>query len=419
MINLLGILLAIFIGILIYVFYKKTHDIFDPQVIFLLLEFIAYVPGVFIFTSESSVFFTINGYSKVVAFEIIYITFVLIGISFAKKIKWKKAVTNGKIDFPISNILICYMIGFGAKVLVIQQLGGLTFVLDNGQYAYLMQSHGYGIYTMLYKFMLVAILGMCEKCITHKDNKMYKVLLCGMILLYVTSFLIYTSRTPGLIIILIGLFIVNFRIKKINFKRIFSLKILVIIILLFGASYIATSNRTINTSIVRTTIFTDLVYNYTDIGRDIRVYEYFEDNAHWYGYGYLNIPYALIPGIESKPSMDDGIYLVNIIRGYHVDINENSDELPVQTGSVPFSTPGYMYANFNIIGIIIGGIIMGVIIGCAYKFMLQELDAFSIAVYFYIIYSFGLSTGRMIPTLISCAFLIVFKKNLKIKLKFT
>ena len=137
------------------------------------------------------------------------------------------------------------------------------------------------------------------------------------------------------------------------------------------------------------------------------VYNYFGFSNFWFGEGYANILPALNPLESNKPSLDDGIYLVNLLRGAHVDVNTNFDDLPSQTGSVPFSTPAYMYANFGLMGVIIGGIVMGAIYMLSYNRMLNRMNAFSITIYFYIIYSFGLSTGRMIPTLISIVFILL------------
>lgn len=92
--------------------------------------------------------------------------------------------------------------------------------------------------------------------------------------------------------------------------------------------------------------------------------------------------------------------------------------MPSTTGSVPFTTPGYMFANFGVLGIIFGGILEGILIGIAYKFMVWNLNAFNVAIYFYMIYSFGLSTGRMVPTLISIAFIVIFKKIINIRIVF-
>ncbi len=88
-----------------------------------------------------------------------------------------------------------------------------------------------------------------------------------------------------------------------------------------------------------------------------------------------------------------------------------------QTGSVPFTTPGYMYANFGFVGVLLGGIIEGFLIGLSYKKMQKNKNAFNVAIYFYMIYSFGLSTGRMVPTMISIIFIWLFKKVINIRVK--
>ncbi len=108
---------------------------------------------------------------KVMLFELIYVFSALAGINLSRKIF--VAEKNKVYDIPLINIIIFFAIGLGAKILVILKLGGLSFVIQNGQLAYLMQSHGYGIYTMFYKFMVVAILAMFEKFVNITKNEEY------------------------------------------------------------------------------------------------------------------------------------------------------------------------------------------------------------------------------------------------------
>lgn len=415
MIKLLGAGLGIYFISLIIYFYGKTKDLLHPYVLFLGLEFLSYVPGMFIFTSESSIDFTISGCLTVCIFEILYTSFVIIGLNFSNTIYIKSK--NDEIDPPMLNICLCFMVGFAAKILVINKIGGFSYVLNNGQLAYLRQSHGFGIYTIFYKFMFLAILSMLEKCNKHRNKRRYKIYTVIMIVVYAASFLIYTSRTPALILVLITLFIYNFEFKKINIRKLFNWKFILVFALCLSVAYSATLSRKSSTNKMETSLVTDMFYNYTHIGRDICVYDYFSVNPKWHGKGYLNILPSINPFVRSKPSTDDGIYLTNIIRNNYVDINANSDELPYQTGSVPFTTPAYMYANFGVLGIALGGLIMGLVIGLFYKYMIRNKDTYSITIYFYIIYSFGLSTGKLVPTAISIVFIYVFKNLMKIRIQ--
>lgn len=260
--------------------------------------------------------------------------------------------------------------------------------------------------------MLVAIIAMFDKFILHKKTSLL-IILVGMVIIYMLSFLIYTSRTPAFIILLIIIFIVNFEWSRFKLKSLAKAKFIIPTLFIILASNYATSQRTSTGDLVdEESPLIDMVRNMSNDGRDMFVYEHFNYSNFWYGLGYLNIPLALNPLVEDKPSLDDGIYLVNYLRGFNVDINSNMSALPSQTGSVPFSTPAYMFANFGTIGVIFGGLIMGWIYMIFYNRMLSRTNAFSITTYFLIIYSFGLSTGRMIPTLISIIFIIVSEKIL-------
>lgn len=60
---------------------------------------------------------------------------------------------------------------------------------------------------------------------------------------------------------------------------------------------------------------------------------------------------------------------------------------------------------------------MGFLIMIAYRIVLLEGNSFNIAIYFYIVYSLGLSTGRLVPVIINIIFISIFSKILRIKLK--
>lgn len=421
-IRICGIILGIILVFIIGIKYKLKHDIFHPEVLFFILEFIRYVPGLLFLEKESSVQFTTDLTVKLLIFELIYILSVMIGMDIAKKIKFKSNEVNDKggqqYNLSTFMIIVFFLIGLSAKILAIKKVGGIAFVLSNPQLAYLKQEHGFGIYTQFYKFMLLAILAMCEKTI-KEGNRKKNIMITGiMVLVYVASYLIYTSRTPGLIVFIIILFIINFKIKKISLYVLFDIKIWIIILFIFSASFYATKNRMDTTNEVTNTALEDMITNLSNDGRDMFVYNYFSMDNYLLGKGYLNIIPSLIPGKKDKPSTDDGLYLVNLIRGYDVDINSNYNEYPSKTGSVPFSSQAYMYANFGVFGIVIGGIIIGLISMIAYRRVIIRNSSFDIAIYFYIIYSFGLSTGRMVPVLITIIFITIFSKFMKVKIKY-
>ena len=410
MIVLIGIILGIEIFFLLWRSFIKEKDFFHPRTMFLFLEFIKYVPGLILLNEESSVIFTTEGALFIILFESLYILAALISMNLIKT----KGITKNyaQLNIPLIIIIGSFLIGIWAKFQVINEMGGILFVLLNGQMAYQMQQHGFGVYIMLYKFMFVSILAICDLCLIKKLKKYY-ITAIVLIITYMLSFLIYTSRTPGLIVMLILLFVYNYEVKTIKFRNLTNKWIILTFFLLFSASYYAGSQRTNLTNTVEESSFYDMVRNLCNDGRDMFVYNYFSENTKWYGRGYLNIIPSLIPGVEDKPSTDDGLYLVNLLRGHDVDITDNYNTLPSETGSVPFSTPAYMFANFGGLGVILGGFIMGLILMWTYKYMIRNINSFNVAIYFYIIYSFGLSTGRMVPTLISIFIIYLFSFTMK------
>jgi len=412
-----GILLGLFLLLLTVSNYQKYRNYFHPMVIFPALEFLSYVPGLILLKHESSVMFTLEGAIILSAFEFIYVSTAMITMLIhTKKSNQSKIVIK---DIPLYRILVCYAIGLYAKFMVFKELGGLAFVLINAQLSYELQSHGFGIYITMYKFMLVAIIAIFDKYVVRRKTS-FLILLIGMVVIYMLSYLIYTSRTPAFIVLLIILFIINFEWSRFRLKSLAKVKFIIPALFIIIASNYATNQRTSTGNLVGDeSPLIDMVRNMSKDGRDMFVYNHFKLENFWYGKGYMNIPYALNPLTREKPSLDDGIYLVNLLRGYEIDINTNVGDLPEKTGSVPFSTPAYMYANFGILGLIIGGIVMGWVYVFTFSKMRSRTNAFTITIYFYIIYSFGLSTGRMVPTLITVFFILISEKVLggRIKIK--
>ncbi|MBJ8349335.1 O-antigen polymerase [Streptococcus zalophi] len=413
MIQIYATILAFFILLMFLFSFYFDDDLLSPSKLFLILEFIRYVPGLFLLEEESSILFTEPLTFKLLIYEIIFIisTLVAIYLFMGKKINNKKVYK----DIPMSSIFIFYFIGFLAKIIVFNKLGGVSNIMSNPQLAYQLQSHGFGIYNIFYKFMVIAILALTDKYLHYKKLN-YLVILVLMVSFYVFSFLVYTNRTPALILFLILLFIYHFKVRKFKIYDAVNPRVLMVGLLIVFLSFSASQKRVQNSGTIETSRIFDIVRNLSYDGRDMFVYEKFSEEPKLYGRGYLNIIPSVIPGKIDKPPIDDGLYLVNYIRGYNVSINTNSNMLPSRTGSVPFSTPSYLYANFGILGIIVGGFVLGYIYILSYKYMQDYFDSFSISIYFYIIYSFGFSTGKLVPVLITIITTLVLKKIISLKI---
>lgn len=416
-IRLFGVLLGIVLLLLLFMEGKRDKELFHPTKIFLFIEFLRYVPGLLILDKESSIVFTTDGTFRVFAFELIYVFCFLLGSHVTVRHSNNSSLKQS-CDPPINLIYLCFFVGFVAKLYTFARLGGIRFVLSHPALAYNMQAHGFGIIAQFYKFMLLAILAMAEKWSQHRNKKSYVITLVVMTILYMFSYLIYTNRTPGFIALLMLFFVFNFRIKKINTNIIFNKYFLITLIFILAASSYATNLRGSGNSIGSKAI-KDMVLNLSNVGRDQFVYDYYSSNTKLLGRGYLNIIPSLIPGITNKPPTDDGLYLVNLIRGAYININSTFDSYPFQTGSVPFSSPGYSFANFGILGLIVGGLFMGILQNNTYKFLLRNNNSFNVSVYFYVVYSLGLSTGRLVPTLLSIVFILIFENIFRFRIKLT
>lgn len=402
-----GVLLGVIILSLAIFTYYRSKDLFHPTIIFLIVEFFNYVPGLILFLEESSIHFTVDGLLKVVIFEIVFIVSFFVGSIHRGKYKEKMVL----YDQPLFLIIFIFSIGLAAKVYAIHTVGGLMFVLQNGALAYQMQIRGYGLLTILYKFMLIGILALVDKTRIYPRRLRYKLILFFMVITYMSSFLIYTSRYPAFILVLILLCIFHFLFKKVKIMSLLNPKIIGIIAIIMMLSSISYNKRIDNTDAISTNplkIVTNFFEHYDKNGRDIFTYDYFKDDSRkLLGRGYLNLIPSMIPGVENKPPTDDGFYLVNLIRGYSISFNMNFNQLPSRTGSVPFTSPGYLYANIGVVGIIIGGILTGLIYSGVYKWMLSNKNSYSIAIFFYVVYSFGFSTGKIGPLITTVLFILL------------
>ena len=104
------------------------------------------------------------------------------------------------------------------------------------------------------------------------------------------------------------------------------------------------------------------------------------------------IPSSLYPG---KPPVDDGTYLYSICQGRTNIIPPMSFD-NLDGSSYPLETFGSMYANFGLVGLFVGMIVLGGIYGYAYRKMKNNsYSLFNVVIYTQIIFTFQLSTLRI------------------------
>lgn len=420
---LYGIILGVLLISIFISGYKKRKDLFSPLCFFALYQFIRYVP-IMIFSKEEAFFISLNDKTLLptFCFETVFVISVLFGYIFFKKrsgIPIEKSTLRNKArlvitDIPLTVIMAVYLIGLASRFYIIMNSGGILYVLRNMGNAYKSLSNDSNGYILaIGNLMTLGMLMMIYKISFSKKKKMLVVLLFIMIALGMFSFLVYSSRSPALEMLVIVVFGYHYLIRKIHFKTLIKPKFIIAILFVAavivilpllrkmssGYSSIDYSNLQIHISIFDS--IGSVLEELSTVKIDTFVYNNFNSSNYWHGANFLNLFVAWIPSsiYKNKPCVDDGIYLCNMLYGYVVSPNAGRNDL-VETYSWPFTTPSCMYACFGLVGIIIGGILLGIIYRKTYRLTINKANPFTVFLYFLVIYQLELSTLSISQTLI-------------------
>lgn len=406
-----------FLLIIIFVFsYKKNHNLFSPLCIFSLLQFLKYVPHIISCDEENWVSLNDNNILLLFTMETIYCVFVLIGYyCCSTKAKNKKNVFNCDYDVSYFWIIALFVVGLSSRLYLIIKNGGIFGIINNvGEvYANTIGLNGYlNAIANLMIISLVLIVNKINFCKNqNKSNSKNYFLLIFLSVLGMGSYILFSSRSPALELLMYVIFAFHYLVKKIKIRDFFKPKLLAILILAFLIIVILPEFRDASKGYSHTDSsgFLNKIFDeFSNVGRDTFVYEYFNSNNYWFGRNFLNIFVGWIPSsiFVNKPPVDDGMYLSNLILGYNVSPNQSANSLNFQS-SIPFSTPGCLYANFGLIGIIIGGIFMGIVYKKIYSRIVNNNNAFNVVFYVLIVYQLELSTLSISQVLIPL-FVIAF-----------
>ena len=417
--TLYGFLLSALLVAVFIVSYKRNRDIFSPLCIMSIIQFLRYVPHIFNCDYEHSTVLTFENIEITFLYECLFILSVLFGYYFISRISVaRRKMYVGKTvgEIRLGTILFIYLIGFASRVYIIMKIGGLTYVINNMSASYRDYSSISGYISALGNLMTLAIIMYIERCSKRPCSK---VLLFSMVLFAMASYLIYSSRSPALELLMITIFAYHYLVQKINMRSLLQPKYLIIGILTVSiVSMMPILRNASNNNQLRIdkefsvgNSFNSIFNEFSYVGRDTFVYSYFDVNNLWYGKTFLNTFVGFIPRqlYSNKPSLDDGNYLNNLMNGYFVSPNDPFDSLPVKT-SVPFSTSSSMYANFGLIGIVFGGMLLGVLYKKAYVHLKRNATGMSVILYQLVVYQLELSALSISQTLIPLVVIgIVYK----------
>lgn len=410
--------LAIILGlVLLFIYlasYRRTKDVFSPMCMFSLLQGIRYVPHIWSCNSENGVVLNAENIQNTFIFELIFVCTVVIAYytvignkQYHELVKEKSIITLS--DIPLWSILCIYFVGIFARIYIISSVGGVRYVITNMGSAYLQATQASGYLSSLSNLMTLAIVALIGK-ISATNNYRYMWLVYLLTIISMGSYLIFSTRSPALELLMIVVMSYNYLIKRISISSFFKPKIIALIVLCMVIIVVLPSLRNsskvssvsnVNLSKEISENITHIFDEFSYVGRDTFVYEYFDYSKHWYGSNFLNLFLAPIPSsiYSNKPAVDDGVYLNNLIRGYNVTPNQAVRTIPI-VSSVPFSTQGSMYANFGIIGIIVAGYILGKIYKRVYRKISGECTVLRVIVYQLVLYQLEFSTLSIVQTLI-------------------
>ena len=324
--------------------------------------------------------------------------------------------------------IVFTIIGVIDFILIIQKTGGFAYFFSHLQYravilrdldllSWLLIFLHYGPLLIVYSM--------------RGQNK--KISIWLFVLVIIAGFMCGLGGRKTMIIMLIEMVVVyHFTVRKLTIKDVLRPRNILILLLVFvyfsvmvrlrteGAfeTFISNPFTFVNANSRRlSSILTGESY----VTYYMTVIEHFKTNALWLGRSFLGLVTAFIPSslYPAKPPVDDGMYLYSICMG-RTDIIPPMATRSLNLSSYPLETFGSMYANFGMVGLIIGMILLGRIVNRSYRRIeRRNYQVVDIIIYIQMLFSFELSTLRIfqvLETFIMLAVIVYFADRLKLSL---
>ena len=361
-------------------------------------------------------------------------------VVFGLRIRLKKTVFDDFKKKEQYNSMVCgykkyrylgvflWSIGLIAFISIMNQVGGIYYFFTHLQYRISMTREA-GIWFYLLGFLNYGIL---LYVYSYKNTNKKFGIISILIVIFSGIMVGLGGRKALLMLIIQTLILYHYTIKKINLKKSFRIDYLISILGVYfffvfmskfrvdGAFELFLENPLIffeqgNIG------FLDTIRRESYVTYYMAIIEYFSEHDFWFGSTFWGLITAFIPSAFyiNKPPVDDGTYLYSICKG-RLDIVPPMSFRELNGSSLPLETFGSMYSNFGIIGLIIGMILLGMIYNYFYHKMSDEnFSLFYTIMYIQIIFTFQLSTLRIIQLFI-CAtmlwfFTIIEKYTFKIR----
>lgn len=412
---LLGVFLLIF-----YVFYRKHKDIFHPLCFFSILSILRYVPSIFSAETDNFVRLTEDGLTRFVLLTSLYTVCVISGYYLFSRMNNKSVahILQGELNNKMFSLgLGLFFVGTLSRIYFIYSSGGLLYILSNIQNKVEMVT-GNGYLLAIGNFMTYGIvLMMCSDFYKQRRNLVINLLLLICIGSSFFLFAFMSDRTAPMRFLMIVIMAYHYNFNQIKVGSLLKPKSIALIISLvvFIVAMPLLRNKdgydkygsVSNLMEHATDEIGNIFYWFSYTGRDVFIYEHFDMSNYWGGKNLLNFISAPIPAslLKDKPPVDEGYYLANLIKGHESSPPETRFSYK---SSIPFDNQGIMYANFGILGLILGGIIVGVVYGYTYKLLItNDYHPLVIVISQIILYNFSLTSHDMVNVILLIGFMLL------------
>lgn len=407
--------------------HKRYKDIAAPYNLFTFLYIINIMLPIFTYINIDSTSTIRESYiRKAISSDSIFCEYVVLQticyylVIFGTKLRIRKSSENleeyntySEENVAVANIrgqekykyigIVIWAIGFVAFIKIMNQVGGIYYFFTHLQFrtsltrdidfwSWLLPFVDYGVLFIIYSYkgtekrlnikiiLLIIISGLMSGLGGRKD----------LIILFIEALLLY-----------------HYTIKKIDIKRFFKMRYILLVIALYlffvlmskfrteGAAEAFLQNPLAFTKDSSKGIF-ETIQSESYVSFFMTIIDYFKTHALWLGRSFIGLVTAIIPSslYPGKPPVDDGTYLYSICQG-RSDIVPPMPFSQLNGSSYPLETFGSMYGNFGLMGLFLGMIVLGGIYGYAYRKMKKNsYDLFSVVIYTQIIFTFQLSTLR-------------------------
>ena len=401
-------------------FYRKHKDFFHPMCFFSILSILRYVPSVFSASEDNFVTLTEEGLTRFAILTSFYVVWVAFGYYIFSRMNNPRVslLFRGNINDKMFGIgFLLFVIGVLSRLYFIHTTGGLLYILSNIQNKVEMVT-GKGYLLAIGNFMTYGIvLMMCSDFYKQRRNILINLFL---LLCIFTSFFLFafmSDRTAPMRFLMIIIMAYHYNFNRIKLSSIIKPKSIVLIlsmVIFIVAMPLLRNKEGFNKYGSVPALLEhaseemgNIFYWFSYTGRDVFIYEHFNMSNYWGGKNILNFISAPIPAsiMKDKPPVDEGYYLANLIKGYESSPPETV--FPYKS-SIPFDNQGAMYANFGILGLIIGGIIIGIVYGYTYKLLVcNNFHPLLVVISQIILYNFSLTSHDMVNVLLLIGFMLL------------